>query len=213
MRRAFWLFLLLLSGCATAKLPPQDLQEIYGRLTRGEVSGYASFLLQAEEREVVGQAFVSAGPDGSFRIDVVDPFLRPLYSISYSRGRLTFLAIRDNRSYKRRVPPGGRVVVEGIAIVPIALSSAILGYPPVTVEDGSVERKGGLYHLTLRAGGLHLRLVMDPDGWVPLGFRVYAKGNLIYSQKNTFEGGGLKEVEAIGEGYRLRMVFSEWRVR
>lgn len=220
MRRLLGLLFLLISlqGCIPpSHLPEKRLnpEEVLDLIEKPGASGFGTFYIRSGHREVRGHASVVGRSDGSFRIDVVDPFLRPIYTILYHGEDLTFLSLREDRLYMDHLPINGRINIEGVSISPLSGIALILGFPPlkdVVIEGGRMD--GHFYRLRLKGGGFIYRITVDLKNGYPGSLAVYGpSGNLLYSQRNTFsKDGSLTAVEGKGQGMVVRFSYTRWKV-
>ena len=218
-----WLLLVVLSLFLQGCIPPSHIPE--GSLTYKRVldlisipgaSGFGTFYVKSDKGDTRGQAFLVASSDGRLRVDVVDPFLRPMYTILYREGNLTLLSIRDKRLYRRHLPLDGDISVGGMSFNPLSGMALVLGYPPLmdaTIEEGRVADH--LYHLRLREHGFVYEVTVDLKSGHPRTFVVYdRKGRFLYSQRNTFSKDGLlSTVKGERQGMVIEFRYSQWEVR
>ncbi len=211
------LLLLLVQGCLPSSRLPEERgltpQEILRGIEIPGVSGMGTFTVRQGSRLLRGQVLVVADGEGAFRIDGMDPFYRPIYTILYREGRFTVLSFTDGRRVDAMVPLYGTLTVGGFSISPVLGITLILGHPPlrdVVVQGGRAE--GRLYRLDLRAGELIYQISTDRMG-LPQEVRIYSPAmGPVYVQRNTFEGRRLVATEGRWGDVSIRFRFAKWEV-
>lgn len=141
------------------------------------LKGHGNFYLRYRGEEIQGKGVVLADKLGSFRLEILGPFLQPLYVITYHEGVISFLSLRENKLY--RGVEGNEMYgsVTPFLVEPSVFLSFIFGELPVTfsrIFEGStvflkkmvkrvMDEDKKLYHLEIPSEtGLSYHIWVDP---------------------------------------------------
>jgi hypothetical protein len=152
------------------------LYEKYGN--KEILKGEGNFYLQYRGEELQGKGVILAKRIGSFRLEILGPFLQPLYVITYHQGMISFLSLREKKLYRGFEGSESYKSVTPFLIDPTLFLSFLFGELPITVSqiienDSLFTRKavqGGmdldkkLYHLHIHPkGGSSYEMWIDPQ--------------------------------------------------
>ncbi len=178
------------------------LHEKYGN--NQILKGHGNFYLKYRGEEIQGKGVILANKLGSFRLEILGPFLQPLYVITYHGGVISFLSLRENKLY--RGVEGNKLYgsVTPFLVEPSVFLSFIFGELPVTFSHifeektvflkkmvkGIIDEDEKLYHLEIPSEtGLSYHIWVDPLKTLMVKGGVYnSVDEVIYSlQVKNFE--------------------------
>ena len=178
------------------------LHEKYGN--NQILKGHGNFYLRYRDEEIQGKGIVLADKLGSFRLEILGPFLQPLYVITYHEGVISFLSLRENKLYRRVEGNELSRLVTPFLVEPSIFLSFIFGELPVTFSrifgestvflkkmvKGVMDEDKKLYHLEIPSEtGLSYHIWVDPLKTLMVKGGVYnSVGEVISSlQVKSFE--------------------------
>ncbi len=126
---------------------------------------------------------------GSFKIEVLNPFFQPIYTIAYHKGVFSLLSFEKKRLYRVRTPWNGDVFIGKIPLSPSFISSVIFGSPIISgaeIEEGKF--LDGVYRLEITVpDGLGYTLLVNPERLFIKKFIAYnAFKKPLYEVKSDF---------------------------
>ena len=190
----FLIYLLLLGGCSPVTkskslpsdggnkikdLPPYEvLSVLYEKYGSNEIlKGHGNFYFRYRDEEIQGKGVVLANKIGSFRLEILSPFLQPVYVITYHEGLISFLSLRERKLYRGDEESELYRSVIPFLIDPSLFSSFIFGELPVTFSNifedstffprkmvkGGMDEDKKLYYLKISSkAGLSYQIWVDP---------------------------------------------------
>ena len=118
-------------------LAPYDvLSVLYEKYGSKEIlKGHGNFYLRYRDEEIQGKGVVLANKIGSFRLEILGPFLQPVYVITYHEGLISFLSLRERKLYRGDEEKELYRSAIPFLIDPSLFSSFIFGELPVTFSN------------------------------------------------------------------------------
>jgi hypothetical protein len=120
----------------TGLAPYEVLSVLYKKYGNNRIlKGHGNFYLSYRGEEIQGKGVVLANKSGSFRLEILGPFLQPLYVITYHEEVMSFLSLRENKLYRGVEGSEFYGSVAPFLVEPSVFLSFIFGELPVTLSD------------------------------------------------------------------------------